>query len=147
MSKDLHITVATIVEHDSKFLMVEESSRGELVFNQPAGHVENGESLIDAAKRETFEETGWHIDIDSVISLYRWRVPETGQTYFRVAFGGHPHEHDPNHSLDEGIIQALWMSSADLHNAADQMRSPLVIRGVEDYLNNVRYPLDLIVDL
>lgn len=147
MSKDLHITVATILQRDDKFLMVEEECHGEVVINQPAGHVENGESLPNAAVRETFEETGWHIEVDSVISLYRWRMPETGETYFRVAFGGRLLGYDPDHPLDDGILRATWMSPAELEANASQLRSPLVMRCIIDYLNNIRYPIDLLVDL
>jgi 8-oxo-dGTP pyrophosphatase MutT (NUDIX family) len=147
MSNGLHITVATIIERDGKFLMVEETSHGDLVINQPAGHVENGETLAAAAIRETFEETGWRTEVDCVISIYRWLAPETGETYFRVAFGARLLEHDPNHPLDEGIVRAIWMSPGELRQAGDQLRSPLVLRGIDDYLSNIRYPLDLIVDL
>lgn len=147
MSNNLHITVATIIERDGRFLMVEEECRGETVINQPAGHVENGESLSAAAIRETFEETGWHVDVDSIISVYRWLCPDTGETYFRIAFGGCLLEHDPDHPLDEGILRAVWMSPDELGQAGDQLRSPLVMRGINDYLKNIRYPLDLIVDL
>ncbi|MBN1379381.1 MAG: NUDIX hydrolase [Gammaproteobacteria bacterium] len=147
MSDDLHITVAVIVEKDGKFLMVEEMCRGKRVFNQPAGHVENGESLAAAAIRETFEETGWHIAVDSVVSIYRWRVPDSGETFFRIAFTGQLLEHDPDQLLDEGILRAVWMSPDELQQAADQLRSPLVMRGVNDFLKNIRYPIDLIVDM
>lgn len=147
MSNNLHITVATIIERDGRFLMVEEECRGEMVINQPAGHVENGEGLSAAAIRETFEETGWHVDVDSVISVYRWLCPETGETYFRVAFGGRLLEHDPQHTLDQGILRALWMSPDELQQMNHQLRSPLVMRSINDYMKNIRYPLDLIVDL
>ena len=147
MIDDLHITVAVIIERDGTFLMVEELSNGERVFNQPAGHVENGESLAKAAIRETYEETGWQIEVDCVISIYRWRVPESGETYFRVLFGGHALKHDPEHPLDQGILRALWMSHAELDTADDRLRSPLVMRGINDYMKNIHYPLDLIVDL
>ncbi len=147
MSDEIHITVATIIERDGKFLMVEEESRGEKVINQPAGHVENGETLIDAAIRETFEETGWHIQINHLVSLYRWRLPESGETYFRVAFAAHLHEHDADQQLDDGILRTIWLSQEELQQESDRLRSPMVLRCIEDYLADVRYPVELIVDL
>ena len=147
MSDDIHITVATIVERNGKFLMVEEESRGRKVINQPAGHVENGETLVDAAIRETFEETGWHIQISHVVSLYRWRLPESGETYFRIAFSGRLCEYDSDQQLDHGILRIIWMSPEELQQESDRLRSPMVMRCVEDYLAGIRYPVELIVDL
>ncbi|HEX7028462.1 MAG TPA: NUDIX domain-containing protein, partial [Gammaproteobacteria bacterium] len=88
MNPKLHLTVATIVEHNNEFLLVEEIVGDSLVINQPAGHVENGESLVEAAIRETYEETGSRVEIESLISMYRWQHPDNGETFFRVAFCG-----------------------------------------------------------
>ncbi len=147
MNSNIHITVATIIERDGKFLMVEEESRGQHVINQPAGHVENGESLINAAIRETLEETGWHISINNVTSLYRWQLPDSNDTYFRVAFAGQLQEHDPDQTLDDGILRALWMSLDDIQRENSRLRSPMVLRCLQDYLAGVSYPIELLVDL
>lgn len=147
MNPRLHITVATIVERDGKFLLVEEKVNGKTVLNQPAGHVEHGESLIDAAIRETFEETGWHVSIESLISISRWQTPDKRETFFRVAFRAKALEHDAQSDLDEGILRAVWMDSGELQAAEARLRSPMVLRCVRDYLDNKHYPLDLLIDL
>jgi 8-oxo-dGTP pyrophosphatase MutT (NUDIX family) len=147
MNANLHITVATVVEKDGKFLMVEEDSGGAIVINQPAGHVEDGESLIDAAVRETYEETGWRVQPTSVVSLYRWRHNVNAETFFRVTFNAKPLAYDNGSKLDDGILRAVWLGADELKQQPNRMRSPLVLRSIEDYLGNKRYPLDLLVDL
>ena len=146
-TEHIHLTVATVVERDGKFLFVEEDCRGEIVINQPAGHVENGESLANAAIRETFEETGWQVKLNAFISMYRWKHPETGHTYFRAAFSATPVEYIVDQVLDEGIIRAVWLSPNELHEQAQRIRSPLVLRCLQDHLNKVQYPLEILVDI
>ncbi len=142
-----HVTVAAIIEHDGRFLMVEERSEGRLVYNQPAGHLDEGEGLIAAAIRETLEETAWQFMPTALIGLYRWQHPQKGNTYLRVCFAGTCHDHDPLRPLDKGIVRALWMSRAELMAHTERLRSPLVIQCIDDYLAGKRYPLDIIHDL
>lgn len=141
------VTVATIVVRDGKLLMVEEEVRGRLVLNQPAGHLEPDESLFEAALRETLEETGWEVRLSAFVGAYQWKAPNesaggSGRHYLRMAFAADPIGHDPNRTLDEGIIQALWLSPEELRQQQDRHRSPLVWRAVEDFLAGRRHPLD-----
>jgi 8-oxo-dGTP pyrophosphatase MutT (NUDIX family) len=141
------VTVATIVVRDGKLLMVEEEVRGRRVLNQPAGHLEPDESLFEAALRETLEETGWEVRLTAFVGAYQWKAPDesaggSGRHYLRMAFAADPIGHDPNRTLDEGIIQALWLSPEELRLQQDRHRSPLVWRAVEDFLAGRRHPLD-----
>ncbi len=141
-----HLTVAAVVERDGRFLCVEEHAGGERVINQPAGHVDDGESLLDAVRRETLEETGWHFEPEALVGIYRWRHPDNGETFIRVTFRGalgeRPHDSPP----DDSIIAAVWLSHEELRNGVN-LRSPLVLRSIEDYLAGNRFPLSLLVDL
>jgi 8-oxo-dGTP pyrophosphatase MutT (NUDIX family) len=139
------VTVATLVPSDGRLLVVEERVRGALVLNQPAGHLEPDESLVDAAVRETLEETGWDIAISHLVGVYRWTAPD-GSAFLRFAFAGTPLRHHPERALDAGIERALWMSPGELRAAEDRMRSPLVLAVVEDWLAGARWPLATIRD-
>jgi 8-oxo-dGTP pyrophosphatase MutT (NUDIX family) len=147
MTANLHITVASIIEKEGRFLMVEESAGGKIVINQPAGHVEDGESLVEAAVREAYEETGWRVEPTALLSVYRWRHQENGETFFRVAFHARPLSFDANRRLDAGILRAVWLNAEELKREPERLRSPLVLRSIEDYIRNKRYPLDVLVDL
>lgn len=143
-----HVTVATVVEKNGKFLFVEEYSEGisHSVFNQPAGHVEAGETLVDAAIRETKEETGHDVEIDHLLGVYTYTPPMfPDRTYFRFCFLAHVIEEHPNAKLDTGIIQAVWMSFDELQNSA-RARSPLVIKVLEDTIKGQKFPLSLIYE-
>lgn len=135
------VTVATLVPRGGKLLFVEERVRGDLVINQPAGHLEPDESLVEAAIRETLEETAWEVAPTALVGLYQWQAPETGRHYLRVAIAADPLRHDPSRVLDEGIVRALWLSPTELAAVSDRHRSPLVARVVEDYLAGRRLPL------
>jgi 8-oxo-dGTP pyrophosphatase MutT (NUDIX family) len=134
------VTVATVVVREGRLLMVEERVNGGLVFNQPAGHLEPDESLSEAALRETREETGWEVRLTAFIGAYQWKA-ETDRHYLRFAFAAEPLTHDPGRALDEGIVQALWMTPAELQQAQARHRSPLVWQAVADYLAGRRSPL------
>jgi len=139
-----HLTVAAVIEKEQRFLMVEERATGRLVINQPAGHLEDKESLIDAVIRETFEETTWRFRPSQLIGVYHWQQPQNRQTYIRFCFCGELLEQDKNASLDPDIEQALWLSYEEVIKRQTQHRSPLVLSCINDYLAGHRYPLELI---
>jgi 8-oxo-dGTP pyrophosphatase MutT (NUDIX family) len=143
------VTVACVVVRDGRLLVVEEQVRGRVVLNQPAGHLEPDESLLDAARRETLEETGWHVEPTAFIGAYQWKSPEEapgdgGRHYLRMAFAADPVRHEAGRALDEGILQALWLTPKELHEQSPRHRSPLVWRVVEDFLAGRRHPLDVL---
>jgi ADP-ribose pyrophosphatase YjhB (NUDIX family) len=139
-----HATVATIVEDQGRFLLVEEMAGGRLVLNQPAGHLEENERFVDAARRETLEETAWHVEPEHFLGLYVYKAPANGVTYHRACFTARPLRHEPTRTLDDGIQQALWLTRDEIAARADQLRSQLVLDCIDDYLAGVRYPLSLI---
>lgn len=143
-----HATVATIIEQDGKFLCVEEESvsRGQRVINQPAGHIEANERFIDAAIRETLEETAWHVTPTALVGVYVYTAPANGITYHRYCFVAQADRHDPSLPLDTGIIRALWLSRAELEAQQERLRSPMITRCIDDYLAGIRFPLSLIVE-
>jgi 8-oxo-dGTP pyrophosphatase MutT (NUDIX family) len=141
------LTVAAVVAERDKFLIVEERVGRRKVFNQPAGHVEGGESLLDAVVRETLEETASILVPDAVVGIYLWKNPRSGRSYLRVAFTGSVIGHDPGRALDDGIVRAHWLSRAQLLGFQSRLRSPLVMRCVDDWLAGVRYPLTLLSHL
>ena len=141
-----HATVAVVVEDaQGRFLMVEEHSSGRVLFNQPAGHVEEDEAILDAVRRETLEETGWEIEPEHFLGLYTYKAPANGVTYYRFCFIGKARQQVTN-ELDRGIIAAHWLSLEDIRQLGDKLRSPLVIKCIEDYRNGRCYPLDVISD-
>lgn len=141
------VTVATVVIDGGRLLMVEESAGGRLVLNQPAGHLEPDESLIQAAMRETLEETAWDVRLTAFVGAYQWRAPETGRHYLRFAFAAEPVAHHPERALDEGINRALWLTPGEVQAEANRHRSPLVWRAVSDFLAGRRQPLELLQHL
>lgn len=141
------VTVATIVMRDGRFLMVEEDVRGALVLNQPAGHLEPDETLIEAARRETLEETGWDVEPTAFVGAYQWKAPVAadgngGRHYLRIAFAAELGQHHPQRPLDEGIRRALWLTPDELLAEQARHRSPLVWRTVTDFLAGRRFPLN-----
>lgn len=141
------ITVAAITESDGRFLVVEERINKRLVFNQPAGHVEHGESLLKAIIREVREETAWRFEPASLVGVYLWKSPESGVTTMRFAFCGSVDDHQAAQPLDHGIVRTHWLSHADLQKRHEVLRSPLVLRCVEDYLDGKRHPLEPVAHL
>jgi len=136
------ITVATIAERDGRFLMIEEETRVGVRLNQPAGHVEVGESIAAAAARETLEEAAWRVDPTALVGVYHWQSPLYG-TYVRFTFAAVPRMHEATRPLDVGIVRALWLTYDEV--AAHPMhRSPFVLRSLDDYRAGRRFPLGLI---
>jgi 8-oxo-dGTP pyrophosphatase MutT (NUDIX family) len=143
MDWDARLTVATVIERDGRFLVVEEYADGdELVYNQPAGHLDEHETLAAAAIRETLEETAWEVGIDAIVGLYYWTHPQ-GHTFIRTCFAGHALHHHPDQPLDRGIERALWLTRDEIAALGPKLRSPMVLRCVDDYLAGRRYPLEL----
>lgn len=140
-----NVTVAAVVQRDGKFLLVEEETEAGLAFNQPAGHLEDGEALIDAVVRETLEETAYHFRPTHLVGIYSWKRPEREITYLRFAFAGELRGYEAERKLDEGIVAARWMSPDEVRATATRHRSPLVLRCIEDLLAGKHYPLDLLV--
>jgi len=139
-----HVTVAAVIERDERFLLVEETTTRGLAFNQPAGHLENGEDLIDAVKREVKEETAWCFEPEAVIAVQLWRrAPET-PSFVRFCFSGSVNNHDMDQTLDDGIIATHWLSRNDIYARQQQLRSPLVLQTVDEYLKGTRHPLTLL---
>lgn len=138
-----HATVAVITERNGRYLTVEEHSNGAIVFNQPAGHVEEGESLFEAARRETLEETGYEVTLTGFIGIYTFVAPANGVTYYRFCFSGEVVRHRTE-QLDEGIIAAHWLSLEELEARHEQLRSPLVMACIRDYRAGPIYPLNLV---
>ncbi|MGH7058170.1 MAG: NUDIX hydrolase [Acetobacteraceae bacterium] len=135
------ITVAAVTATDGRFLVVEECIDRRLVINQPAGHVEPGETLLEAVAREVREETAWLFTASALVGVYLWRHPGTGRTTKRFAFTGVVTDHRPDQPLDQGIVGTHWLTREELHAREPQLRSPLVLRCVDDYLAGRRLPL------
>ena len=137
------LTVATIIERDGQFLLVEEYADGEeLVYNQPAGHLDEHETLAAAAIRETLEETAWEVDVSAVVGVYYWTHPK-GYTFVRTCFAGAALYYHPNQPLDAGIQRTVWLTRDEIAALGRKLRSPMVLRCIDDYLAGKRYPLEL----
>ncbi|WP_461515737.1 NUDIX hydrolase [Porticoccus sp.] len=144
MPDRIHLTVATVIERHGRFLLVREIRDGREVFNQPAGHVEPGETLLRAATRETFEETGWQIQPTAVISFTTYTAPQNGITYYRVALAAKALVLDPAAQLDPDIEEAVWLDYEEILQKAYQLRSPMVLEAINDYRHGNLYPLDIL---
>jgi 8-oxo-dGTP pyrophosphatase MutT (NUDIX family) len=140
-----NVTVAAVVARDGKFLLVEEETEAGIRFNQPAGHLEQGESLIEAVIRECLEETGYHFCPQSLLGIYQWPHPTGEITYLRFAFVGELTGHEPDRPLDVGIIAPRWLTLEEMRATADRHRSPLILRCAEDCLAGRRLPLEAII--
>jgi len=144
MSWKPDITVAAIVADADRFLVVEEQIRGQRVFNQPAGRVEDGESLLAAVARETLEETAWTFEPEWLLGIYTWHSPTPGRSTLRFAFSGRVSAHDPSRKLDRPVIAAHWLRREQLLEPSRVLRTPLVIRCIDDYLAGQRLPLSTV---
>ncbi len=141
------LTVAAVIERDGCFMFVEEQIRGRLLINQPAGHVEPGETLLQAVSRETLEETAWTFVPESMVGIYLWSRGRGQPTFLRVAYAGRCDQHHEHRALDTGIERVLWLSRDELLARTSQLRSPMVLRAVDDYLAGIRHPTDLIREI
>lgn len=141
------LTVAAVVEREGQFLLVEERVANRMVFNQPAGHVERGETLVKAAIRETLEETAWTFTPEALVGIYLWEQPERQRSFLRVTFCGQVSGHDPQRRLDRGIERTVWMTREQIALRSTRMRSPMVLKCIDDYLAGRRYPVDVVTEL
>jgi 8-oxo-dGTP pyrophosphatase MutT (NUDIX family) len=144
MAQGIDVTVAAIVERDGRYLVVEEHAGGNLVLNQPAGHLEPGESLLDAAVRETREETGYRFSPEHLVGVYLWQS-DAGTTFLRVTFCGPAQPPASPPRLDEGIVAVHWLTRTQL--LGRRLRSPMVLRCIDDYAAGLRYPLATLTHL
>lgn len=138
------VTVAAVIERDGRFLVVEERAARRIVINQPAGHLEAGESLAEAVVREAREETGFHFQPEAVTGIYLWNNPATARAFLRVAFCGAATDPEPGHHLDRCIVRVAWLTREQLAGRPNALRSPLVLRSIDDYLAGHRHPLSLL---
>lgn len=142
------VTVAAVIERGGRFLMIEEETSEGLRINNPAGHLDPGETPAEGCAREALEETAWRFQPTALLGVYlsRFQRPSTGEdiTYLRFAFCGELGEHVAGRALDHGIVRTLWMTPEELRATAARHRSPLVLRCMEDYLAGVRYPMSLV---
>lgn len=140
-----NVTVAAVVFRDGKFLLVEEETEAGLAFNQPAGHLEPGEALVDAVVREALEEAAYHFKPTHLVGIYHWKHPAKDITYLRFAFAGELRGYEAGRPLDDGIVGARWLTLDEVRATQARHRSPLILRCCEDYLADRRYPLELLV--
>ena len=141
------VTVAAVAAREGRFLLIEERIQGALVLNQPAGPVEAGETLLEAVVREAREESAWRFVPQHLLGIYHWRNPASGREFLRFAFAGTVDEHDPRRKLDEGIVRTLWLDRTEIKAREARLRSPVVLRCVEDYLRGQRLPLETVATL
>lgn len=139
-----NVTVAAVIEREGRFLLVEEESEGELKLNQPAGHLERGESLAQAVAREALEESAHPFTPEYLVGVYHWPDESKDITYLRFAFGGALGAAVAGRALDAGIVRTLWLTRDEVAAARARHRSPYVLACVDDYLAGRRFPLDLV---
>ena len=148
MTRGIDVTVAAIIERDGKFLMVEERAGGNLVLNQPAGHLEQGESLLAAVTREALEETGHRFEPEHVVGFYLWHSEDAATTYLaRRVLRRRASLRPTSRPLDDGIVARPLALARAARSRAHQLRSPMVLRCIDDYLAGQRYPLDCLAYL
>lgn len=138
-----HVTVATVVCKADRFLLVKESSAGKTVYNQPAGHVEAGESVLDAALRETLEETGWQVELSHYLGTYQHDARENGVSYIRHCFVASALRQQCQQPPDADIEAAVWLTREQVKHLQAELRSPMVWRAIEDYCQGQHYPLSI----
>lgn len=139
-----NVTVAAVIERDGRFLLVEEHTSQGLRLNNPAGHLDPGETLVQACVREVREETAHAFRPTHLVGVYLSEPGPEGITYLRFAFCGELGEAIAGQSLDEGIVRTLWLSAEALQADVSRHRSPLLLQGVRDYLAGARHPIALL---
>lgn len=139
-----HVTVATVIENNGKFLLVHEQTDNGEKYNQPAGHLEPNETLFEAALRETKEETGWNVELTGLVRINQYTAPSNGVTYLRVTFSARPLAHNADAKLDTGIIEAKWFSLEEIKQLGNKLRSPLVLSDIEFNLTQPKLPLNYV---
>lgn len=144
MPDKIHLTVASVIVKDDHYLMVREIDNDQLVINQPAGHVEPGEDIIDAAVRETYEETGWHIKVNSFIGIYSAKSAVTGITYYRLAFAAEALSFDEKVTIDADIEEVVWLTSKDIRSHSGRLRSQSVVDCINDFENGKIFPIEIV---
>ena len=135
------MTVAAVVERDGLFLLVRERTRRGLRLNQPAGHLESGESLPAGAARETLEEAAWRVEPYALVGIYRWQAPDNGATFVRFAYAAKPVSQEAGRALDVDIVDALWLHYGEIVARMSEHRSPLVLRCIDDFRAGSHWPL------
>jgi 8-oxo-dGTP pyrophosphatase MutT (NUDIX family) len=140
-----HVTVASVVARDNRFLLVHETTDVGVVFNQPAGHLDPNETLIEAAIRETQEETGWRVAVDRLLGVSLYNAPN-GLTYLRTSFSARPLEQIEGAILDKEILEAVWLTYEEILERRAQLRSPLVLSDIDRFRSGVSYPLELLAN-
>lgn len=139
-----HVTVATIVERDGRYLLVYENADGKQVYNQPAGHLDPNESLQEAAIRETLEETGWTVGLTGLLGINLYEAPSNGVTYMRTTFIAEAISHDTERKLDTGIIAAVWLTYEEILSRQAELRSSMTLQVIDDYRAGKFFPLSVI---
>ena len=142
MSCPIRVTVAAVIERAGRFLLVEERIDGRTVFNQPAGHLERGESLLEAVRREVLEETAHPFEPRALVGVYQYELPRKSRTYVRFCFSGEVGEPLPGRRLDDEIIATHWLTLEEIEARGELLRSPMVLQGIHDYLAGSALPLD-----
>lgn len=139
-----HVTVAAVIEKNQRFLLVEETTDNGIAFNQPAGHLEPGEDLISAVKREVLEETAWQFEPEALVAVQLWRRTPEFPSFVRFCFSGSVHSYNPDQALDTGILATHWLTHGEIMAKHAQLRSPLVLICVNEYLKGQHHPLSLL---
>ncbi len=141
------VTVAVVVRQNDRYLLVEENVRDQIVYNQPAGHLEPEESLVDAARRECLEETAYDVRIQHLVGVYQWRETSNNEHFIRFTFAADVISHDPTQILDDGIIACHWKSLHDIRSENLRLRSPMVLKNINDFESGISYPNALICSM